>query len=178
MIPVFAVLIEADLRGERGMKAAIEVTKSLGRNPLMISSLAGILWSFTGIPLPAPVETFCSILSGAAGPSALFAIGLFLVGKPLFHGFSEVASVSAVKLFIHPLVGWFFFVHVFDVEPLWRAVGILMSALPAGALCFVVAQNYNVYVQRTSAAILLSTLVAVLTMSVLFVSPVMQVPAP
>jgi malonate transporter and related proteins len=178
MIPLYAVLIEADLRGEKGLKAAFEVTKSLARNPLMISSVAGIAWSFTGLPLPASVETFCSILSGAAGPSALFAIGLFMVGKPLFHGFAEVASVSAFKLFVHPLITLVFFLYVFDVEPLWRAVGILMAALPAGALCFVVAQNYNVYVQRTSAAILLSTIVAVITLSVLFLSPLMHVPAP
>jgi malonate transporter and related proteins len=78
---------------------------------------------------------------------------------------------------VHPLITYVFFMYVFDVEPLWRAVGILMAALPAGALCFVVAQNYNVYVQRTSAAILLSTIVAVLTLSALFLSPVMQVPA-
>lgn len=175
MIPLFAVMIEADLRGEKGLKAAWGVTKSLGRNPLMVSSLAGILWSFTGLDLPTSIETFCSILSGAAGPSALFAIGLFMVGKPLLHGFAEVSSVSFIKLLIHPLITWVLFAYVFEVDPLWQAIGILMSALPAGALCFVVAQNYNVYVQRTSAAILLSTLAAVITLSVLFLSPIMHV---
>lgn len=177
MIPFYAVLIEADLKGERGVRAITEVTKSLARNPLMVSSLLGLIWSFSGIPLPTPVANFCSILSAAAGPSALFAIGLFLVGKPLLHGFPEIASISVFKLLIHPLIAWVFFVYVFDVEPLWLAVGMLMSALPAGALCFVVAQNYNVYVQRTSAAILFSTIVAVVTLSVLFLSPVMQVGA-
>lgn len=174
MIAFFAVLIESDLHGERGAKAIFEVTKSLSKNPLMVSSLAGIAWSFTGVDLPTPVANFCSILSGAAGPSALFAIGLFLVGKPLLHGFAEVSSVSFIKLLIHPLITWGLFHYVFEVDPLWEAVGILMAALPAGALCFVVAQNYNVYVQRTSAAILLSTLVAVVTLSLLFLSPVMQ----
>ena len=55
------------------------------------------------------------------------------------------------------------------------AMALAAAALPAGALCFVVAQNYNVYVQRTSAAILLSTLAAVITLSVLFLSPIMHV---
>lgn len=178
MIPLYAVLIEADLRGERGLTAAWGVIKSLTRNPLMVSSVAGILWSLTRIPLPTPVDNFCGILSGAAGPSALFAIGLFMVGKPLLHGFAEVSAVSAIKLFVHPVVTWVFFTYVFEVDPLWNAVGLLMAALPAGALCFVVAQNYNVYVQRTSAAILLSTIVAVVTLSFLFVSPAMQVPIP
>ena len=176
MLPVFVVLVESDLKGQKGLKAALEATKSLTRNPLTVASIAGIIWSFTGVALPAPVETFCSILSGAAGPSALFAIGLFMVGKPLFHSFSEVALASMLKLFIHPLITWLFFAYVFEVEPLWQAVGILMAALPAGALCFVVAQNYNVYVQRTSAAILFSTIIGVVTLSALFLSPIMQVP--
>lgn len=178
MIPVFAIMIEADLRGERGLTAAMNVTKSLTRNPLMVSSVLGLVWSFSGVAIPAPLATFCEILSGAAGPAALFAVGMFLVGKPLRHGIGEVGLVTAIKLLIHPLVTWCLFAYVFDVAPLWQAVGILMAALPAGALCFVVAQNYNVYVQRTSAAILISTLVAVLTLSVLFLSPVMQVGAP
>lgn len=178
MIPFYAVLIEADLRGERGLNAAWGVTKSLARNPLMVSSVAGISWSFTGFALPAPVETFCSILSGAAGPSALFSIGLFMVGKPLFYGFREISALSVFKLLIHPAITLVFFLYVFDVEPLWQAVGMLMAALPAGALCFVVAQNYNVYVQRTSAAILFTTLIAVVTLSVLFQWPVMQVGSP
>lgn len=178
MIPFYAVLIEADLRGEKGMNAAWGVTKSLARNPLMVSSVAGISWSFTGLPLPVSVETFCSILSAAAGPSALFSIGLFMVGKPLFYGFREISALSIFKLLIHPAITYVFFIYVFDVDPLWKAVGILMAALPAGALCFVVAQNYNVYVQRTSAAILFSTLVAVITLSLLFQSPTMQVPSP
>lgn len=174
MIPIYAVLIEADIRGERSIKAAIEVTKSLAKNPLIVASFAGILWSLTGIQLPTPVANFSSILSAAAGPSALFAIGLFMVGKPLFHGFAETSSVTFIKLFIHPAITWVLFMFVFDVEPLWQAVGMLMAALPAGALCFVVAQNYNIYVQRTSASILVSTIVAVLTLSVLFLSPLMQ----
>ncbi len=178
MIPFYAVLIEADLRGERGLNAAWGVTKSLARNPLMVSSVAGISWSFTGFALPAPVETFCAILSGAAGPSALFSIGLFMVGKPLFYGFREISALSVFKLLIHPAITLVFFLYVFDVEPLWQAVGMLMAALPAGALCFVVAQNYNVYVQRTSAAILFTTLIAVVTLSVLFQWPVMQVGSP
>ncbi len=178
MIPFYAVMIEADLRSERGLTAAINVTKSLTRNPLMISSVAGLAWSFAGLQIPVPIATFCEILSGAAGPSALFAVGMFLVGKPLLAGIDEVASVTVIKLFVHPIVTWVLFTYVFEVEPLWYAIGILMSALPAGALCFVVAQNYNVYVQRTSAAILISTIAAVITLSILFLSPIMQVPAP
>ncbi len=178
MITVAVTLIEMDFAGGVGLRALAGVIRPLAKNPLVVSSIAGIAWSLSGWPLPKSVDTFCSILSGAAGPSSLFAIGLFVVGKPLLHGFSEVAAASFLKLFIHPLLTWLLFLYVFDVDPLWQAVGILMAALPAGALCFVVAQNYNVYVQRASAAILLTTIAAVLTVSALFLTPIMHPVAP
>ena len=40
-----------------------------------------------------------------------------------------------------------------------------MAALPTGALSFVVAQRYGIFVQRSSAAILFSTLASVITVS-------------
>ena len=46
---------------------------------------------------------------------------------------------------------------------------VLISALPTGALVFVVAQRYNLYVQRGSAAVLVSTVLSVITISVLMV---------
>lgn len=42
-----------------------------------------------------------------------------------------------------------------------------MSALPSGALVFVVAQRYGVYVQRAAAAVVASTLLSMATLSVL-----------
>jgi malonate transporter len=44
-----------------------------------------------------------------------------------------------------------------------------LSALPVGALVFVVAQQYDVYVQRASSAIVVTTAVSVLTISLLLI---------
>lgn len=43
-----------------------------------------------------------------------------------------------------------------------------LAALPTGALGFVLAQQYGIYVQRATAAILVSTVLSVITLSVLF----------
>ncbi len=57
---------------------------------------------------------------------------------------------------------------MFDVEPTWASVAVVMAALPAGANCFVIAQRYGIYVARASSGILLSTLASVVTLSILF----------
>jgi malonate transporter len=46
-------------------------------------------------------------------------------------------------------------------------VGLLGAALPIAASVFIVARQYDVYVARTSSAILLSTAVSTISVSVL-----------
>lgn len=174
LVALTAALIELGQAGGGHRHKLVWVLRSLARNPLLISPLAGIAVSLLGLKLPEPVSNFCAILSPAAGPCALFAIGLFLVGKPLRRGLGEVAVMTTFKLAVQPLVTWWLAFHVFEVEPMWASVAVLMAALPAGANCFVLAQAYGVYVQRTSAAILISTVAAVATVSLLFALPLMR----
>jgi len=168
IVPTAIVCIEIGLSEGRRARIAGDVIGALARNPLIVSSVAGIAWSFSGLMLPVPVDRFCGILGAAAGPSALFAIGLFLVGIPIARGAPEVGAVTVMKLIIHPLLTWIFAAHVFDVSPEWTRVGVMMGAVPIGASAFVLAQNYGLYEERSSTAILVSTVVSVLTLSALF----------
>lgn len=137
------------------------------KGPLFIAPLLGILVSWAGIGLPLWLTNFAELMGAAAGPCALFAMGLFLVGKPLKAGATEVGWLVFAKLVLHPLATWWFAVEVFELDfESVRGVG-LMAALPTGALSFIVAQKYGIYVQRSSTAILASTVVSVATVSAL-----------
>ena len=54
------------------------------------------------------------------------------------------------------------------MDRLWAVSAVVLAALPAGALVFVLAQQYGTYTQRSTSAILASTVLSVLTLSVLF----------
>ena len=91
-------------------------------------------------------------------------MGLFLVGKPLSSGRTEVGWVVFVKLIVNPAAAWVLAIWLqLDVELTRGAV--LLSALPTGALLFVIAQRYGVYEQRSSTIILVSTVLSVFTVS-------------
>jgi predicted permease len=57
--------------------------------------------------------------------------------------------------------------YLFDVDPLWATVAILGASLPVAANVFIVAKQYDTYVDRASSAILVSTIVSVVTVSAL-----------
>lgn len=145
------------------------VLSSMAKNPMLAAPLLGLAWAFTGYNLPVPVDAFTGILGAAAGPCALFAIGLFMVGKPRSEGRVEVGLMTATKLILQPGLTALAFFWMLPVDPLWAKVAVLMAALPTGAGSFVLAQAYGIYVLRTSSVILLSTVLSVVTISVYFI---------
>ena len=50
---------------------------SLLRNPILMVPVAGITWSFGGMPLPKLIDVFGSVLAPAAGFCTRVLIGLF-----------------------------------------------------------------------------------------------------
>jgi len=176
IVPVIVFIEWGVQEEEAGGRILRDLLATLVRNPLIVAPALGLAWAFTGVPLPEPVGNFCDVLGAAAGPCALFALGLFLYGKPLHEGAAEVGAVVVLKLLLLPATAWLFLYHLFDIDPLWAKVGVLLAALPTGANCFVLAQQYGRFVQRTSAAILISTALAVITVSVLFMLPLMTSP--
>jgi hypothetical protein len=73
--------------------------------------------------------------------------------------------LSFCKLVLHPLAIAFFALVVFDVTPYAAAVMIAAASLPVAGNIFMIAKHYEVAPQRVSAAILVSTALSILTVS-------------
>jgi len=170
IMPITVVIIELDLgRGAGPLAILRHVILAVARNPLVLSAGAGLLVSVLGISLPQPIATFCDIMGGAAGPCALFAIGLFMVGRSLRAGPVEVGWLVVLKLAVQPAITWWLAYKLLSMPPVWAASAVILASLPTGALVFVLAQQYDIYLQRSTAAIVVSTVVSVVTLSALFV---------
>jgi len=140
---------------------------TLARNPLLVAPLAGLAWAAGGLDLPTPIVNLFELTGAAASPCALFAIGLFLGGRKLVSNLAEVAWISILKLLWQPLICYWLAVTLFPMDPFWTACAVLLAALPTGALAFVVAQTHGVYEERTSAVILVSTILSIVPLSIL-----------
>lgn len=170
MIGLAVVAMEMARSHGHGLgKALAGVGKGLAKNPLIVSSFAGLAWNLTGLPVPQPVVNLCQLMGAAAGPCALFAIGVFLAGRPLDLGLRHVGWLVPLKLVVHPLLAWGLIETVFPLDRFWTGATLLLAALPTGALTFVMANQYKVYVERTSQVILLSTLASVPVLSLVLV---------
>jgi malonate transporter len=170
MVGLAVIAMEMARSHGHGLGRALgDVGRALIRNPLVISPFLGLGWNMLGLGVPAPVVNFCQLLGAAAGPCALFAIGVFLAGRPLELGVRHIGWMVPLKLVIQPLLTWGLIATLFPLDRFWTGSALLLAALPTGALTFVVASQYKVYVERTSQVILLSTVASVPVLSLILV---------
>jgi malonate transporter len=167
LLPTTIILVEI-ARGRRDQqsiaKIALAPLASMIRNPILIAIVAGAAWSFTGLALP--LERFIDLLSGAAGPCALFVLGASLAEYKLAGQPTETASMTVAKLIVHPVLVWLLCTEVFVLDTLTTNVATMMAAVPVGATVFTVAQQYRVFVGPVTSSILISTAISAGTLAV------------
>ena len=137
--------------------------KQLVKNPLIVSAMIGIIWAYTGLPVPVIADKFMSLLAGGAAPAALFALGITLYGSDLKQARVEISLLVILKLFIHPLLVALLFIGWGGMDKIWVQTAILSAALPIAANVFAMSQYYEVYSEKTAGAIMLSTIIASIT---------------
>jgi malonate transporter len=150
-------------------RAPISAAMAILRNPVVMSVLVGAATAVLGVTLPTLLDGLVVLVRGANVPCALFALGATLAGLPLAERLRETGAMVALKLLVYPALVFGIMALLFDVDPAWRAIAVLSAAMPMGANVYVVAARYEVYVARASTAVLLSTIVAVVTVSILAV---------
>ena len=169
VMPIGLAIIEVDLsQGARPARIVANVVRGVAKSPLVLSAAAGLVVSAVGWQVPSAIATFCDILGTAASPCALIAIGLFMANRSVTAGMLEVGWLVTIKLTVQPALTWWLAYVVMDMEPIWAASAVILAALPTGALVFVLAQQYDIYVQRATAMIMISTVVSLVTLSFLF----------
>lgn len=160
---LLTVIVTGSQEGRISPQLPRVILAGLIRNPMVMSMVAGLAWSATGLALPAPAGAFVSLLGAAATPGALFAIGASLAASRVER--VHVAGwLAFAKLALHPLAVGVAAIWLFQVPPFTAGVLVAAAALPVAGNVYILAQHYGIAVSRVSAAILISTAVSVITL--------------
>ncbi|HEX7784344.1 MAG TPA: AEC family transporter [Sphingobium sp.] len=137
------------------------------KNPVLVSPLFGLMWWWSGIPLPRSAARFFSMLGGSASPAALAAIGMFLAERPILQSATNRFSImlTAIKLAAHPAITAWLAWHVFMLPPRVAVTAIALAALPTGTGPFMIAEFYARDGKVTGGTVLVSTILSVLTLA-------------
>ncbi len=157
------VCIELFVNPRRG--GARRALLGVARSPLIWPIALAVLLVALGVKIPLPAERFATLLAAAAGPCALFAIGLFVSQLSIRTGLATTWQSSVLKLVLHPLLMAVLAFSVLPVEAFWAKIAVVCASLPLGATAFVLAQRYGLLEAETSSGAVVSTAASLLTVS-------------
>lgn len=163
---------EAREGGERAphvLETAWSAFKGALIHPIPLPIISGLLFAQTGWSLPSVVDKPLQLLGSAFGPLALVLVGVTLARTPLGGHLKPALWITASKNLLLPLLvgvsAW-----AWGITGLPLTVMVVAAALPMGANVFLFAQRYEVAEGLTTAAMGLSTVLALFSLSlVMFV---------
>lgn len=158
----------AELKREEGgaLRAHLfTIGKGLVKNPISGSLIAGAAVNLIGVPIYRPLLESLELLSRAAIPAALMALGAGL-NRYRIHGEIPMALVlTGMKLMVLPGLVWLLTVFVLDLEILWAQTAVLLSCMPVGITVYVFSMRYRSCENLVATAIVLSCMLSVFSIS-------------
>jgi hypothetical protein len=113
---------------------------ALFRNPFLISSLLGLLWNLSRLPLPGPAFQVLDIIGKGALGLALLSVGAGLRIETVSTNARAIAAATALKLLAMPAIVWII-LQFLGVSGAPAAVAVLCNAVPTGSGAYVLARQ-------------------------------------
>jgi malonate transporter and related proteins len=166
MFPAAVVLLELGQRDAHGARTAPMVTvKHVVLNPMVISTLIGMLLSVLDLRMPGPVTAYLGILADALTPCALFAIGLGLSIDGLRANIERASLLSVVKLVIMPVIVYGLSVFL-GLNPLYTIAAVICAAVPTAKTAYILAGEYHCEEMMVASTISMTTLASVISLMI------------
>jgi malonate transporter and related proteins len=164
MFPLAVVLLEANQHDDHGARTPAMVTvRHVVLNPLVISTLIGMLLSVLGLRMPVPVSAYLNIMADALTPCALFAIGLGLSLDGLRANIGRASLLSVVKLVIMPLIVYAL-CRFLGVDPLYTIAAVICAAVPTAKTVYILAGEYHCEEMLVASTVSMTTLISVISL--------------
>jgi predicted permease len=132
---------------------------------LIVASYCGALVAAFHIHPPVAIDGMLQFLQSSAAPVALFALGVTVALRPFYRVPWEVPGIVLVKLIVHPLIVSGLLILLGPFPPQWAAAALLLASLPPALNVFVIARQYDTWIEQASAAVLVGTFVSVVTLT-------------
>lgn len=147
---------------------ALKILKQVFGHPFIVATILGGIASAFAFKAPGALGTILTMLMNSAGPVALFALGV-TVGARQFGGIGrEMPLVAGMKTLVQPALAFVALsLFVPDIDPLWRDVALMMAALPTASNAFILASQYKAYIEGSSTAVLITTIISAITIPLL-----------
>jgi predicted permease len=173
MTAVFNVLAVIALQGAQhklDAGSAAMAVRNLATNPLIISCVAGLAFTFTGLQLPIFLSRSLETLGASSVPVALLCIGGSLATVSLRGRRAAIFTAAVLKVFVVPLIAWLL-CWLLGVSGPDTRIALVLAACPTAVASFVMAEKLNGDEALASGSIALSTLLSAASLALVLCVP-------
>ena len=163
MFPPLIGLLERDRDLASGRRGPGTLVRMVVLNPLIISTVLGLAWSVSGLPVPRPLSGFLHIFGDTLTGCALFSIGLGFSPSGLRHDWRISLALSVVKLVVVPGVVWIF-ARLCGLSAFHTLAAVVCAGVPTAKTAYVLAGEYGVEHDLVAATVSMTTLLSVATL--------------
>jgi hypothetical protein len=147
------------------VQSLLKTVRGVVTNPIVASILAGTAFGFLEVPLPDIIDRTLSMVSDAAVPLSLIALGMGLAEFGVRAQWRESAAIALLKLVAHP-AAVYGFARLLALPPLETAAIVMLAALPVGANVYLMSRQFGVLSGAVASALVLTTVIAAFAMPV------------
>jgi predicted permease len=163
----------------RFVATALRVLRQIALHPFIIATFAGVAAAAVDFAAPVAIDRLMQFLQDAAAPCALFMLGVTVALRPVARTPWEVPLFAAVKLLFHPLAVLMLLSLFGRFDEAWVYTAVLMAALPTALNVFVMARQYDAWVEQASSSVVVGTLISVVTLTtVMWLVKTRMIPVP
>ena len=163
-----AVAREAARGSATGGPGALRTVAMAARNaiihPVPLPIIAGLLYATSGWALPPEVDKVLGWLGAAFGPLALLLVGMTLASTSVRRNWKGALVLALAKNAVMPMLVAAF-CYLLSVQGLPMMVMVMAASMPIGANVFMFSQRYAVGEEVVTAAVGLSSLLSMLSLS-------------
>ena len=145
-------------------KGLHQVAKKLSTNPLILSILFGIVITFIGIEIPAPLSKSLHMLGSTTAIIAIFMLGVFLYGRK-YTNITKALTLSLLRIIILPIIA-LLIIKMFNLPNIERTILVLMHSVPVAISMIILSERYEFYKDIIASLILISSIGAAVYLNI------------
>ena len=156
---------ELALNGRLTAKSFAAMGRRLGKNPLVISCVAGVLAALAHVPIHFVLDETMKLVSGAATAVALLALGGTLDIPRMGRVFEIIRRTwfdIIIKIIVNPLLMWGVLI-LFPVDSELLKVTVMLSSMPCAVNCFIIAKGMGMDGEYAADLVASTTLLGILS---------------
>lgn len=160
-VPIVNIIAVNSMAKQQGNNPFKEVLK----NPLVLSTIVGLILNFSGVHIPQVADAILDKLSRSSIPLGLICVGAALILRSGTQQASLLSWIVSIRLGIMPIIG-IVLCLLFGLAPISAQTVVLFTALPTASAAYILAVRMGGDGRLVASIISVGTILAMLTMPV------------